>query len=121
MNERLKKLRKSLDLTQQKFADIVGVKQNTVAQYEMGRNEPIDSVISLICREFNVNEEWLRTGNGEMFIQIDKDDELMMWAGRLLLNESDSFKKRFVGVLSTLTESDWDTLKKIAEALHKDS
>lgn len=121
MHERLKTLRKTLDLTQQEFASLIGIKRNTIATYESGRNEPIDAVISLICREFNVNEEWLRTGNGEMFIQIDKDDELMMWAGRLLLNESDSFKRRFVGVLSTLTESDWETLKKIAEALHKDS
>lgn len=121
MNERLKVLRKILDLTQQEFAAKIKVKRNTVATYEMGRSEPSDSAVSLICREFNVNEEWLRTGNGEMFIQIDKDDELMMWAGRLLLNESDSFKRRFVGVLSTLTESDWETLKKIAEALHKDS
>lgn len=67
VNERIKKLRKALDLTQQKFADRIGVKQNTVAQYEMGRNVPIYSVIALICREFNVSEKWLRTGEGDMF------------------------------------------------------
>lgn len=67
MEERIKKLRKALDLTQQEFADRIGIKRNTIANYESGRNEPIDSVISLICREFNVNEEWLRTGEGEMF------------------------------------------------------
>lgn len=67
MNERLKKLRKALDMTQQEFANKVGVKRNTIAQYEGGRNEPIDSVISLICREFNVSETWLRTGEGDMF------------------------------------------------------
>ena len=69
MKDRIKKIRKELDLTQQKFADKIGVKQNTVAQYEMGRNIPIDTVISLICREFNVNEQWLRNGTGEMHIQ----------------------------------------------------
>lgn len=67
MNERIKKLRRSLDLTQQEFADRIGVKRNTIANYETGRNAPIDSVLSLIVREFNVNEEWLRTGNGDMF------------------------------------------------------
>ena len=67
MEERIKKLRKALDLTQQEFADRIGIKRNTIANYESGRNEPIDSVISLICREFNVNEKWLRTGEGEMF------------------------------------------------------
>jgi len=67
LNERIKKLRRSLDLTQQEFADRIGVKRNTVATYEGGRNEPVDSVVSLICREFGVREEWLRFGTGEMF------------------------------------------------------
>ena len=67
MNERIRKLRRTLDLTQKEFGDRIGVKGNTIATYEGGRNEPIDSVISLICREFNVNETWLRTGEGEMF------------------------------------------------------
>lgn len=68
MKERIKQLRKALGMTQQKFADAIGVKQNTVAQYEMGRNEPIDSVLNLICKEYNVNPDWLRNGSGEMFI-----------------------------------------------------
>lgn len=67
MNERIRKLRKALDLTQQEFAERIGVKRNTIANYEIGRNEPIDSVLSLICREFHASEEWLRTGKGEMF------------------------------------------------------
>ena len=67
MNDRIKKLRKHLDLTQREFGERIGIKGNTIANYELGRNEPIDAVISLICREFNVNEAWLRTGTGEMF------------------------------------------------------
>ena len=68
MNERLKKLRKALDLTQQEFADRIGAKRNTIATYEIGRNTPLDAVIASICREFNVSETWLRTGEGEMFL-----------------------------------------------------
>ena len=67
MNERIKKLRKYLDLTQKEFGERIGIKGNTIANYELGRNEPIDAVVSLICREFNVSEEWLRNGAGEMF------------------------------------------------------
>lgn len=67
MNERIKKVRRILDLTQQEFADKLGIKRGAISNYEIGRNKPIDSVISLICREFNVREEWLRTGEGEMF------------------------------------------------------
>lgn len=68
MHERIKKLRKALDLTQKEFGERIGVKPNTIATYEIGRNAPIDAVISLICREFSVSEEWLRTGAGEMFV-----------------------------------------------------
>jgi len=68
LNERLKKLRKALDLTQQEFADRIGVKRNTIATYEIARNTPLDAVIASICREFNVSETWLRTGEGEMFL-----------------------------------------------------
>lgn len=67
MKERIKKIRRELNLTQQEFAERIGIKRNTIANYETGRNDPVDSVISLICREFNVREEWLRTGEGEMF------------------------------------------------------
>ena len=71
MNERLKKLRKKLDITQQEFADRIGINRHYFANYETGRNKPIDAIIKSICREFNVNEEWLRTGIGEMFIEED--------------------------------------------------
>ena len=67
MNERIKKLRKALDLTQTEFANRIGSVQNTITGYETGRRIPSNQVIALICREFNVNEEWLRTGSGEMF------------------------------------------------------
>lgn len=117
MNERIKKLRKTLDLTQQEFADRLGIKRNTVATYESGRNEPIDAVISLICREFNVNEEWLRNGTGEMFVELDKEDLLMEWAGRVLGNRSSSFKKNFVKMLMSLTEDEWELLERKAKEL----
>lgn len=65
MKNRIKEIRKDLDLTQQEFADRIGVKRNTIATYESGRNTPIDAVISLICREFKINEEWLRYGKGK--------------------------------------------------------
>lgn len=65
MKNRIKEIRKELDLTQQEFADRLGIKRGAVANYELGRNTPIDAVVSLICREFKINEAWLRTGEGE--------------------------------------------------------
>ena len=67
MNERLKQLRRSLDLTQTEFAKRIGTVQNTITGYESGRRNPSSPVIASICKEFNVNEEWLRNGTGEMF------------------------------------------------------
>lgn len=67
MGERIKRIRRLFDLTQQEFGNRIGVKRNTIATYESGRNNPVDSVVSLICREFDICEEWLRTGEGEMF------------------------------------------------------
>lgn len=67
MKDQIRMLRKHLDITQQEFADRLRIKRGAIANYEVGRNIPTDSVVSLICREFNVNEEWLRTGKGEMF------------------------------------------------------
>ena len=80
MDERLKELRKELRLTQQAFADRLGVKRNTVATYETGKSNPSDAAVLLICREFHVNEEWLRTGNGEMFVEETPDEEFMRMA-----------------------------------------
>ena len=67
IGQRIKELRKKFNLTQQEFCERIGVKRNTIAKYETERGEPIDAVISLICREFDVNEQWLRTGDGDMF------------------------------------------------------
>lgn len=117
MKDRIKKIRKELDLTQQEFADRLKVGRNNIAGYETGKRSPSDAVISLICREFNVNEEWLRTGQGEIFIELDKEDLLMQWAGKVLGSESTSFKKNFVKLLMTLTENEWGFLEQKAKEL----
>ena len=117
MNERLKKLRKTLDLTQQKFGERIGVKGNTIAQYELGRNDPIDAVVNLICREFNVNEEWLRTGEGDMFLPLDRNADIARLTKLLLNEESDSFKNRFISMLANLSVEEWEFLERKAMEL----
>lgn len=75
MNNRLKKIRKALDLTQAEFAERIGSTQSTITGYESGRRSPSLPVIAAICKEFNVNREWLVNGAGEMFAP-DAGDEL---------------------------------------------
>ena len=67
MNTRIKQIREYWELTQEEFGKKIGSARNTIANYENGNRNPSNSVIISICREFNVNEDWLRTGNGEMF------------------------------------------------------
>lgn len=124
MNERLKKLRKKLDMTQQEFADKMGIPRNNIAGYETGKRNPSDAVISLICKtdlpNGKVNENWLRTGEGgdeNMFIEAPRDEQIEKFVGNLLQGEEDSFKKRFVSMLTALDESDWESLQKIVELL----
>ena len=117
MNDRLKKLRKAFDLTQQEFADRIGVKRNSLANYETGRNTPIDAIIVSICREFNVNEEWLRTGAGDMFLPVDRNTDLARLTKLLLNEENDSFKNRFVSMLANLTVEEWEFLERKAKEL----
>ena len=124
MNERLKQIRKALDLTQQEFADKLGIARGNISAYEVGKNLPSDAVISLICKiDFSkgkVNEDWLRTGAGEMFLPITRDDEIAKLTTDLFKEEEDSFKTRLILTLSKLDESEWAVLEKIAKELTKD-
>lgn len=111
MNERIKKLRKALDLTQQDFANRLGTTRDNIAGYETGRRSPSVAVISLICREFDVSETWLRTGEGDMFIPMSRSDEIAAFVGDILRGEPD-FRQRFISVLSRMTTDEWKLLEK---------
>jgi len=117
MKDRIKKIRKELDLTQQEFAERIGSKRNTIAKYETNTNVPSAAVISLICREFNVNENWLRTGEGEMFHSTSRRDVIAKFMEQLLLEESDSFKNRLISVLADLDVTEWEILERRMQQL----
>ncbi len=119
LGERIKKVRKGLDLTQQEFANRIGSSANVLTNYETGRRNPSGSVINNICKEFNVREEWLRTGEGEMFIQVTRDEQIAAFVGDTLSTESDTFKKRFISMLAKLSESDWEVLERMTEEMKK--
>lgn len=114
MDERIKELRKALSLTQQEFSERIGVKRNTVAQYEMGRNPPTDTVITLICREFNVSEEWLRTGAGDMFQPKSRNEELLEFAEKVAEGDPGSIQAQLLAVMARLTDEQWEVLAQVA-------
>lgn len=112
MDKRIKELRKALNLTQNELGSRIGMTPNTITNYETGRRVPSNQVIFSICREFNVNEDWLRTGNGDMFNPISEDEELDLYVGRIS-GSADEFKKNLIKTLCKLSEDEWDVLKKI--------
>lgn len=117
MHERIKEIRNALGLTQQEFADAVKVKRNTVATYEMGRSVPSDAAIALICKQFEVNENWLRTGEGEMFVKKSKDEQIAKMLGNIQKSGEDNFKHRLVAALSKLDDSEWSVLEKLIDSI----
>lgn len=116
MGERIKQLRKELKMTQQEFADKLKINRGTLANYEIGKNTPIDAVILSICREFNVNEDWIRTGNGEMFVKQSRDAEISNFMGSIMKGDP-TFKRRLISVLARLDESQWELLEDMAMKL----
>ena len=119
IGERVKELRKQVNLTQQAFADRLNLKRNTVGSYEVNVVEPSDRTISDICREFNVNETWLRTGEGEMFNQITRSEKITAFLTDITADEGDDFKRRFVEMLAELEPEDWKLVERMAEKLQK--
>lgn len=117
MNERIKLLRQSENLNQTDFGAKIGVQQTTIAGYENGSRTPSDAVLLSICREFNVSEKWLRTGEGEMFVPRSRDVELAAFFGEVLRGEAPDFRRRFIAALSRLSADDWDLLERMVTSL----
>jgi len=111
IGERIKKLRKDLSLTQQEFADKLKLSRSNIATYEVGKNNPADAVINLICREFNVSETWLRTGKGEMFVELPRNEALSAQIQAFLQGGMDSFRERLVSLPLRLSPEQWDILE----------
>lgn len=115
IGERIRILRKEQHMNQNDFGSKIGLASNTITNYETDRRNPSNQVIELICREFNVNDNWLRTGESEMFLSLDREEELTKWAGSLVSpNNDNEFMKKFVHMLSKLNTEDWKVLEKMA-------
>ena len=117
IRDRIKENRQAKGLTQQEFADVLKVSRNNIAGYETGRTDPSASAISLICKTFSVSETWLRTGEGEMFSENSREEQISAFMGDTLAAEPEDFKKRFVSMLASLNLEEWKLLEKIAKEL----
>jgi transcriptional regulator with XRE-family HTH domain len=109
---RMKEVLKRSKLTQTEFAKRISISQQYLSMMCSGKNMPSDRTISDICREFGVDEIWLRTGEGEPFRQESRDEEIMRFASQTIQG-SDEFKKALVSMLAKLDPEDWENLAKI--------
>lgn len=90
-NERIKEIRKSLKMTMERFGERLGVTKTAISNIEKSNRNVTEQMRKAICREFNVNEEWLRTGNGEMFVQLSQEDETAHIVQDMLGSNTGSF------------------------------
>lgn len=123
MIRRIIEIRKTFGLSQEQFANKLGLSRSFINQFETGKKNISDRTIADICREFNVNEAWLRTGDGEMFRPTRRNDEITAFFGDILSSDPD-FRHRFVSVLARMTPGEWAILeskiKEIAGEMKKD-
>nr|DAR06181.1 MAG TPA: helix-turn-helix domain protein [Caudoviricetes sp.] len=117
--ERVKEVRKSLDLTLEKFGERLGVTKVAISNIENGNRSLTDQMQKSICREFNISEDWLRDGTGDMFVDLSRDLQLARFFGEVQIDEG--FKKRFISALSTMTVDEWAFIeRKMREIFEED-
>lgn len=121
MNERIKQVRISNDKTQLEFANSLGLTRNYIAMIEIGQRDPSDRTIADICRIFNINETWLRTGEGEMQTPVSRDAAIAAFMGDVMRGEDADFRRRLVAALSKLDTDEWKLLEKMALKLAEES
>ena len=125
MNERFKEVRKTLGLTQSEFGKSLGISNTAISNIEKGENNVSESNIISICREFGVNEEWLRTGVGgedNMFIKLSAYDKAYNRFGYVMENASASKKAALTMLLELVyrtSDEEWDLIMKEIDEIKK--
>ena len=116
-NSRIKEVRKAKGLSQAAFGAPFGANRDMINNVENGRAAVSDIMVASICRTYDVNERWLRTGEGEMFIQISRDQEIMDFVADTMQDDEDNFRRRFLLALSRLPEERWADIEDFARQI----
>lgn len=110
MNTRIKALRKTEGLTLEKFGERIGISNSACSALETGKNNPSEQTIRAICREFRVREEWLRSGEGSMYMQLTPDQERAVFLASVTAGESSPEVNAFIDALKATPNSDLKTV-----------
>lgn len=115
--DRLRELRKSVGLSQTKFGERVGVGLGVIRNLEDGLTSPSPMFLDLICRTYGCDRIWLETGDGEMFREMSRDEQIAAFVGKTLSDSGDDFAKQFLALLANLDDVGWQNLKAAAETI----
>lgn len=115
--ERVKAVRKEFKLTLDGFGERLGVTKVAISNIERGNRNLTEQMLKAICREFNVNEDWLRTGEGEMLIKLSRQKEIAKLSADLFKAEEESFKSRLIMALASMNDDEWRMLENLADKI----
>lgn len=116
MKDRIKLIRKNASLNQTDFAERLGLSQSAITGYESGARVPLDPIIHSICKEFRVNEEWVRYGTGDMYKPLSRNQQILEFVNEAMEGEPDDIKMLALELLTEFTPDDWH---RIAELVNK--
>lgn len=118
--ERFQVVRKELGLSRRELGEKLGVSESMIVNIEFNRlKRPVqkDPIYMLLCEKCNVDKEWLWNGNGDMFVSLSKEEQVSEFIGNVLKDKEDTFKKRYISMLSSLDDEGWEALEKVATAI----
>jgi transcriptional regulator with XRE-family HTH domain len=116
-NERIRAIRSALDMTMEAFGKRIGVSRAAISNIENGNRGITNQLATSICREYNVNPDYLSGSSDEMFLAMSKEEEIAAFLGDILRDKDETFKKRFVAALARLTDEDWAVMEKIIDRI----
>lgn len=118
MNLRMRQAREKLNLSQAAFGDGAGVGLGVIKNIDYNRTEPNSLYFDLLCKAYNIDRQWIETGEGEMFRESTQDERIAQFVGKALADKSDKFKVELLDILAGMNEDDWKALKRIADILN---
>ena len=120
VGERLQKARKALHLTQVEFGESLGITQSAISAVESGKVKLTDRLAQSIQSNYNINVEWLRTGEGEMLVEPSEDEQLAQFVGEVLAGRPDDLRRAFLVAMAQLDENGWNSLAGFARTVYEE-
>lgn len=120
IGKRVRKIRLQKGISQEQFGELIGIKKAAVSKIENGDSSLSRSNLISICKQFNINEEWLLYGKGEMFIPTSRENEIRAFFENAMSSDTDLAKiqRKFINTLISLDKEEWIVLDRFMKKYH---